>query len=227
MTKLLFVPALLLAACANVATPDDPAPTTTAVANPETPAPALTVGFAVRMLDCNTHNALLTAQASYPDGTVVANPVCRFTLEDGTTFDGCLAAPALPTAQNVVLTVTDPATGASGSYQQVVQGPGSFDATFEAYASDHAIHWNITPSYGGVLGAGDVIGTLAGFDPNDERVLLPAPKDMTTPSGLVSVTDVGTYQIVLESSISFAVGGGCGHRFEGTVTVFCDGSAHQ
>jgi hypothetical protein len=226
MAKLLLVPALLLAACADVATPDDPAPSTTSVATPETPA-SLTVRFTVRMEDCNTHNALLTAQALYPDGTAVANPICQFTVADGTTFDGCLAAPALPTAQNVILTVTDPATGASGSYQQVVQGPGTFDTTFEAYASDHAIHWNVTPRYDGVLAPGDVISTLVGFEPNDARVLLPAPKEETNPSGVVSVTDVGTYQIVLEASISFAAGGGCGHRSEQVVTVFCDGSAHQ
>lgn len=179
------------------------------------------------MENCSGHNVWLAAQASYPDGTVVENPICQFTLEDGTTLDGCVAVPALPTAQNVVLTVTDPATGATGTYEQVVIGPGSFDATLEAHASDHAIHWNITSNYDGMMAAGDVITASAAFDPNDERVLLPDPKRVTTSSGVVSVSEVGTYQIVLQTGIHFASGGGCAHRIETTVTVFCDGSAHE
>lgn len=223
MTKLLLVPVLLLAACGDNLEPDQQQ----AVAGAEDDASPVAdnpfqVGFTAFPNDCTDNSVELRARFSYEDAREVLHPSCQFALADGTVLDSCFTYYPFPTAQNVMLTVTDLDTGASGQFEQVVQGPGSLDATLEVASDGLSISWEGHSIYGGVA---DQLNVDISITPS-ENVIVDDASIFTHTTGTVNVTAAGTYTVRLGTGISFADVGGCGKVIEKTIEVVCDGDAH-
>src|ERR1043165_3451717 len=146
MKKLLLIPALLFAACADVQTDDgqvDVATQDNGAGNNETfDTPTLVAGFIFEPGSCDDNSALIEGHVGYSDGSSADNVTCQLQFEDGSTVDSCFAVHSFPQAQTVVLVATDSVTGATARFSETVAGPLSFDASLDVSSSGTSISWN-------------------------------------------------------------------------------------
>ena len=223
MKKLLLASAFLLAACGdNLQPTDDQASLgsdedTTSVPDPT--APALVAGFIYEPQDCFDHSLRFEGHYGYTDGTVIENPICRYDFSDGTYAEGCRVSHSLPTAVDVVFTVTDPATGATGSSSEGnVIGPRSFDTSLAVTTDGLSISWETHAIYGD---SPDVGNTHISITPS-ENVIVEDPSILFDSTGTVAVTAAGTYTVRVDAAINFGDVGGCTAFTEKTIEVVCN-----
>ena len=223
MKKLLLVPALLLAACGDNLSPteDEVSGGTAATdsASPEDPAEELELYAALvsEPYDCDTHSVLLRGFAGYSGGAELDSPICHFELADGRTFDTCYQVVSLPTAQNVVLTVTDPATGTTARHEEVITGP-AFEPRLDVSSGGMWIAWSIEADQG-------VDRVFVDFDPI-QNVVIQDPEQQGDPFGVVQVTQAGTYTVTGFAVRNFGDVLSCTATLVKTIEVACEGDAH-
>jgi hypothetical protein len=223
MKKLLLAPAFLFAACASDSVPDVDQPVSgtandsdTTPAQPSESENALSASFVAAPAACDSNEVSFEAASIYADGTVVSNPVCHYDFGDGTFGDSCSARHSyslgfgnyVPSA-NVTLTVTDPASGATATYSDLVLPPGNFDAYLNA-SSD-----GLTISYEGhayYVDADYGIGPVT-IEPADKVIDVPSAG-----KGTVRVTEPGTYVVKAYAAIFPGVEN-CEANLEQTVIV--------
>jgi hypothetical protein len=213
MKKLLLVPVLLVAACGDNLTPDEDQLAGGAVA-PESDAPdelELYAALVSEPYSCDDNSVLLRGFAGYSGGPEVDNRLCHFELADGRTFDTCYQVVSLPTAQNVVLTVTDPATGNTATHEEVVTGP-ALDATLNVSSGGLWIGWSLESSSGFDLVRID-------FEPV-QNVIIQDPRQQENPFGVVNVTQAGTYTVTATVLKDYFLIG-CSKTVEQTIEVAC------
>ena len=191
----------------------------------EVEARPITTFFIYDYVSCDDNSVWLEARTFYADDlSLVDNAICQYSFEDGTQLFGCGVVKSLPTAQNVVLTVRDPDTDAIATFEEVVRGPSSFDATFAVSSDDLTISWDVSSTYGEVANAG---GVRVSIEPSENLV---EPLPMLAPfQGSVQVTEPGTYTVSIDAFISFGEAGGCARSYEETLevtTCAADGHAH-
>lgn len=236
MKKLLLVlPALLFAACGDNLQPDLDQAVGGAdgdgAAVPETPGPGdtLVVGFIYSPNDCADHSVYLQGHYAYPDGTQVEHPICRYQSADGTVLDDCVGPLSVPTLQNVVFTVTDADTGATGSTTSPVEGPKSFSVTLDAngfnFGSNQlGIGWYAQTKYGDQTDVGHVVMDIS----PTENLIIQDPEIFNTPIGPIGVTQPGTYTVSVTAWIIFGDEGGCTATDQKTVEVpACSSDPHS
>jgi hypothetical protein len=226
MKKLLLVPALLFAACGDNLHPDLDQAVVGAEddtgAVPETPSDSsLAVSFRAAPASCDNGGLSFEGAYSYADGSPVSNPICHYDFGDGTSAATCDAVHlfAAPPA-NVTFTVTDPATGATGSFADTVIPPGVFDAWLIPSTDGLSISWEAHAFYtDGYVGIDHV-----SIEPAD-KVILDDPSVLNQGVGTVRVTEPGTYVITLHAAIWPGVEG-CYVDYAQTVEVTCNGDGH-
>ena len=181
----------------------------------EVTARPITTFFIYEPVSCDDHSVWFEARTVYADDlSLVDDAICQYTFEDGTQLFGCGVVMSLPTAQNVVLTARDPNTDAIATFEEVVRGPESFDATFDVTSDDLTISWDVATSYGDVANT----GAVRVFIEPSENLVEPLP--MFAPfQGSAQVTEPGTYTVTVSAVISFGEAGGCGRFHEQTLDV--------
>lgn len=174
--------------------------------------------------DCADNSVFLYANVIYvDDGSLVEAATCQFEFEDGTQATGCFVAHPSPAQQNVVVTATDPATGATATASDVVQGPASFSSTLDVTTSGLTISWDAHTLYGDVP---DVGGVIVSIEPS-ANVVETDPGLFRQFQGTVSVTTPGTYTVHLNGFITFGDAGGCGAFVDKTIEVCHEGDDHE
>ena len=230
--KKLLVPALLLAACGvepikeehTTVTADDtdkdgePETPPDAPDVPETPDPNFYAFFISGPNTCEDHSQWFEGRFGYVDGTEIENALCRYEVGGSVVAETCYAEIPLPTAQEVVLIVTDPVTGAVARFEEIVQGPKSFSTDIKVASDGTSITWEAHTDYGGVADVGNVQITIT----PSENVIIDDPSVLRQLTGTVRVTQPGTYTVRVGASIQFAELGGCGASVEKTIEVTCD-----
>jgi hypothetical protein len=233
MKKLLLVPALLFAACGDNLHPDldqavgGAADSDSDSADTPVTDAALTASFTASPASCDTYSVAFASAYAYADGTTVANPICHYDFGDGTSGDTCTAVHSYVTGPgnwqavaNVTLTVTDPATGATATYTDIVIPPGNFDIGLTATSDGLSISWNAFAFY--------VDGTIGGeisIEPAD-KVIIDDPQVLQSGNGTVRVTEAGTYEVTFHSAIWPGVEG-CDLTLHQAVEVTgCSGDGH-
>ena len=104
------------------------------------PAPLIAVPV-YEPVRCND-NSLRFYGYAIDAGNIVPDVDCHWDFGDGTTGDGCIIEHSFPSLVNVTLTVSDPVSGATGSYVETgVIGPPSFDASLDVIGSGLALSW--------------------------------------------------------------------------------------
>jgi hypothetical protein len=233
MKKLLLVPVLLFAACAETPKHDvdqlNAEGDATEPAGPATPAPdapesELLAFITQEPSECHLNTVRLLARYSYPGGVVPDNVSCQFTLLDGTVIaDSCFTVLAAPTDTSVRLTVTDLATGAVAVVDEGVRGPDNFTTSLAVSSDGLSLSWDGHTNYGGVL---DVGSYRISISPS-ENVIAPDPSVFGQLAGTVSVTEPGRYTVTLNGSITFGEHGGCGSTSEATIEMVCPPGEHD
>ena len=239
MKKVLFASALVLAACADDPIPDVDQPVTDGAVgtvgadgavdtSPVEPTEsALSASFVAAPAACDSAEVSFEATSAYSDGTAVANPVCRYDFGDGTFGDSCSAVHSYATGPgnslttaNVTLTVTDPATGATATYTDLVLPPGNFDAFLFASSDGLTISWEGHAYYvDGEVGIGPI-----SIEPAD-KVIIDDPTVLQQGTGTVRVTEPGTYVIKAHAAMFPGVEN-CEADLEQTVEVTACSTAH-
>jgi hypothetical protein len=233
MKKVLFASVLVLAACADDPIPDVDQPVTdptvdvdTGATAVETTDAAISASFVAAPAACDSAEVSFEAASTYSDGTAIANPICRYDFGDGTFGDSCSVVhsyvdgpgSSLPSA-NVTLTVTDPATGATATYTDIVIPPGNFDAFLNASSDGLTISWEGHAYYvDGEVGIGPV-----SIEPAD-KVIADDPSALPG-TGTVRVTEPGTYVLKAHAAIFPGVEN-CEADLEQTVEVTACSTAH-
>lgn len=170
--------------------------------------------------DCADNSVFLYANVIYlDDGSLVEAGTCLFEFEDGTQAAGCFVAHPAPMLQNVVVTATDPATGATATASDRVQGPASFTSTLDVTTSELTLSWDAHNLYGDVL---DVGGVIVSIEPS-ANVIETDPALFRQFQGTVNVTTPGTYTVHLNGFITFGDAGGCGAFVDKTIEVCHEG----
>jgi hypothetical protein len=237
MKKLLLVPVLLFAACADtpaheedqlnaegdMAEPEGPATPGTPDTPGTSPVP-LRVGFITEPSSCADRSVWIEGHWSYADGSRPDQVDCRYELLDGTLLStNCATVAPLPDGDIVVFTVTDPATGAVASYQGFAQGPQSFATSVTVSTDGLSLSWDAETMYGTTA---DVGGVRISISPS-ANVIAPDASVFMSPTGTVSVTEAGTYTVHVDGFITFAEVGGCSASADATVDVMCDDPTHE
>jgi hypothetical protein len=227
MTKLLLVPALLLAACIDDLRPEEDQVTGNAegdtagsgLQGPTAVEKTLWAGFVQEPLDCVDHSLRLIGHWGYSDGTRPTNVSCLFTLPDGTVLsDFCFVSPSLEVGAVVTFTLTDLDTGAVATYSEFAQGPASFETTVDVSTDGLTLSWDAHTAYGNIVDDGRVRVTIS----PSENVILGDPSVLEQYAGTVSVTEPGTYTVAVRGFMQFPDVGGCSADAEATVEVACD-----
>ena len=166
---------------------------------------------------CDTNTLNILARVSYTGGDLVDSPTCHFAFEDGTEITGgCYISPSLPTQpQRVVVTATDPATGATATATDSVQGPATLSATVDLTTTGLSITWDVHTLYGEFADGTDV---LVSIDPSG-NVVESGPDLFRNYQGTVNVTQPGTYTVTVGTGVSFGEAGGCATQVSETVEV--------
>jgi hypothetical protein len=216
MKKLLLVPALLLAACGDNLQPDEQ-DVATGAAQDEADAPAadatVTAALVTEPNDCADHSLRFRAFALAANGETLENPICRVEFADGTTVESCFFTHSVSTAgETVVLTVIDPATGATDRHEELLTGP-SFDPRLDVSSGGLWIAWSIEAEQG-------VDYTFVDFDPI-ENVIVQDPNQQGDPFGVVQVTQAGTYTVTALAVRHFGDILSCPVTLVKTVEVAC------
>jgi hypothetical protein len=227
MKKLLLVPVVLLAACADVKPDDGQVVVGTAVdddgggggggADNEN-FRTLTAGFITEPAECNDHSTRIEGHFGYSDGSLADNVTCQLLFEDGTSVEGCFAVHSFAEPQNVTLIATDSVTGATATYEEVVSGPLSFSATLDVTSSGLSISWNADAIYGTSPGVGQ---TLVSIEPA-ANVIVNDPAIFQQRTGTVEVTAAGTYTVTVGATLQFAEVGGCFASVDKTIDIPSD-----
>jgi hypothetical protein len=184
---------------------------------PNEDAPTLFAGFIYDPASCDDHSVRFYGHAS--DGSSnFLDVVCHWDFGDGTTGDGCMIEHPLPSPSNVVLTVFDPVSGATGRFEEVVTGPLSFDASFDVTSSGLSISWHASTQYGPYV---DPASVRMEIQPA-EKVVVSHPSVLSLYDGSVGVTEAGTYTVKLYAVMTLGETAGCSKQVERTITVACD-----
>jgi hypothetical protein len=223
MKKLLFVPAIMFAACVDKPAIDEPVSTETGQGigsdYEQFDTPVLVAGFLQDPGSCDDSSASLLAHYWYSDGSPTDNVVCQYIFADGSTSDGCFASRSFPEAEKVILVVRDTVTLAETRAEDIVEGPEHFSATLDVTSSGLSIAWDAHTLYGTYADINDVFISI---EPAD-KVVETDPAFFAQLSATAHVTEPGTYTVKLFSSITFGEEGGCAAFVDKTVEVVADG----
>jgi hypothetical protein len=175
--------------------------------------------FLYEPVTCDDHSVRFYGKAVDASSTIVDPLLCHWDFGDGTEDDGCIIQHSMPSAANVVLTVRDPVTGATGHYEEVVEGPLSFDASLDVTGLGLSISWHAATQYGPYASAGSIQISIQPAT----KVIVADPSVFSLADGSVSVTEAGTYTVALDTSLPIGETGWCTKHLERTVIVSCPG----
>jgi hypothetical protein len=218
--KLMLVSAFLFAACGDNIQPDEDQLAGAAndeAATPADPAATVSGGLATLPYDCVDHSLLFEVEASNANGRL-ENPICSVQFADGSVVDSCSFTHSVsPAGESFVVTVIDPATGATDSFLAFRTGP-AFDPVLEVSAGDMYIGWNVNAPQGIDLARIDI-------DPS-QNVSWQDPMQQEDPFGVVQVTQAGTYTVTAYAVYNFEGFFTCSATLQKTVEVACSGGDH-
>lgn len=222
MSKLIVLaPLAFVAACAA-----DPQPAVNG--NLDVPAaagdvvnalPTLSVGYEQVPESCVDHSVFFMPFISYSDGSSTANVVCQYQFPDGTTYDGCATTHSIPDLGAVILTAHDTVTGATATYQDIIEGPATLTASVTLTTAADTLTWHADTLYGNNQ-AGDVSISISPA----ANVIVDDPNVFDQRDGTVHVTADGTYTVTAHASIGFGEYGGCGTDASASIDVDCNGT---
>ena len=227
MTTKLCIPLLLLAAACGDNLEPDPIDDQSSFGSEEAPddggGSAARDFYASPLIyfpSCDAAVASFEADARYVgDGVeILPNFSCKWTFDDGTTFEGCAGEHTFEEAgfHDFTVDVTNEDTGEvrSASQRRYVDPP--IEATLDVTTGDRTITVNAEVNVG---------QTKVFVEPTD-LVITDDPFYYLKRSYTVGVKRDGAYKVVLEIEDERPVGPICTKRIEKTVNVYCTGGEH-
>jgi hypothetical protein len=226
MTIKLLLPALLLAAaCGDNLEPEDvedqsSSGTEDGSGHEETSAREIEASIFIETITCTETIARFEAGAQYADdGTPLTNYTCLWTFDDGTTSNECVGEHQFAEAgdHDFVLEVTDLDTGATDVVTQTRFFYPPLVATLDVSTLDLAIAY---------IGTSNTGGEQVVFVSPEEFVISDDPNYPRNTSGVVRVTQPGTYTVTYDVEDERGVSEICSARVVKEITVVCGHDDH-